>query len=102
MRDLKEALAALVSRLPERLRRVVEVRYELGGEAWQTYEELGQELGYSREWIRQLEIQALIWLRHPAHSQELRDLLRRHSLQEYEWAEEVAQAWLRRRGGRDG
>jgi RNA polymerase sigma factor (sigma-70 family) len=100
MRDLKEALAALVSRLPERLRRVVEVRYELGGEAWQTYEELGQELGYSREWIRQLEIQALIWLRHPAHSQELRELLRRHSLQEYEWAEEIAQAWLRHRGGR--
>jgi hypothetical protein len=57
-------------------------------------------MGYSREWIRQLEIRALIWLRHPAHNQELRTLLRRHSLQEYEWAEEVAQAWLRRRGGR--
>jgi RNA polymerase sigma factor (sigma-70 family) len=102
MRELKECLEVLVTRLPDRLRRVVRVRYELDGETWQTYEQLGQELGYSREWIRQLEIRALIWLRHPAHSQELRTLLRRHSLQEYEWAEEVAQAWLRRRGGRHG
>jgi RNA polymerase sporulation-specific sigma factor len=100
MRELKECLEVLVTRLPDRLRRVVRVRYELDGETWQTYEQLGQEMGYSREWIRQLEIRALIWLRHPAHNQELRTLLRRHSLQEYEWAEEVAQAWLRRRGGR--
>ena len=100
MRELKECLAALVSRLPRLWRRVVEVRYELGGEAWQTYEELGKELGYSREWVRLAELQALIWLRHPAHSQELREMLQRHSLQEYEWAEEIAQAWLRRRGGR--
>jgi RNA polymerase sigma factor (sigma-70 family) len=99
-RELKECLAALVSRLPRLWRRVLEVRYELGGASWQTYEQLGQELGYSREWIRQLEIRALIWLRHPAHSQELRELMQRHSLQKYEWAEEVVQAWLRRRGGR--
>jgi hypothetical protein len=62
--------------------------------------ELGLELGVCSEWVRQLQVKALIWLRHPAHSQELRSLLRRHSLQEYEWAEEGAQAWLRRRGGR--
>jgi len=29
-------------------------------------------------------------------------LLRRHSQQEYEWAEEMAQIWLRRRAGRHG
>jgi hypothetical protein len=27
-------------------------------------------------------------------------LLRRHSQQEYEWAEEAVQLWLRRRAGR--
>lgn len=75
---------------------------ELDGEAWQTLTEIGKELVCSREWVRRLEIQALVWLRHPAHSQELRELLQRHSLQEYEWAEERAQIWLRRRGGRDG
>jgi len=29
-------------------------------------------------------------------------LLVRHSQQEYEWAEEMAQIWLRRRAGRHG
>jgi len=101
-RELGECLAALVSRLPERLRRVVRVRYELEGENWQTLAELGVELGVCKERVRQLQVEALVWLRHPTHSQELRELMQRHSLQEYEWAEEVAQAWLRRRGGRHG
>lgn len=101
-RELRECLAALILRLPERLRRVVCVRYEVAGEAWQTLAELGAELGLCGERVRQLQVEALVWLRHPAHSQELRELLRRHSLQEYEWAEEVAQEWLRRRGGRHG
>jgi DNA-directed RNA polymerase sigma subunit (sigma70/sigma32) len=98
--EVRESLQALVERLPARLRQVIAVRYEVGGQVWQTYQELGKQLGLSYEWVRQLEIQALIWLRHPAHSQELRSLLQRHSLQDYVWAEEVAQAWLRRRGGR--
>jgi hypothetical protein len=52
--------------------------------------------------VQQLHVEALVWMRHPAHSQELRSLLRRHSAREYEWANEQAQAWLRRRGGRNG
>jgi hypothetical protein len=59
-------------------------------------------MGLTRERIRQLQVEALVWLRHPAHSQELRALLERHSQQEYEWAEEVAQAWQRQRAGRHG
>ena len=70
-RELKECLAALVRRLPERLRRVVQVRYELEGERWQTLAELGVELGISKERVRQLQVEALVWLRQPAHSQEL-------------------------------
>jgi RNA polymerase sigma factor (sigma-70 family) len=101
-RELKTCLHALVAGLPERLQRVVRVRNELGGEERRTLAELGDEMGLSGERVRQLEVDALVWLRHPAHSQELRELLGRHSLQEYEWAEEVAQAWLRRRGGRRG
>ena len=101
-RELGESLHAVVGRLPERLRRVIQVCYELEGESWQTLAELGHEMGLSGERVRQLQVEALVWLRHPARSQELRELLQRHSLQEYEWAEEVTQAWLRRRGGRDG
>jgi DNA-directed RNA polymerase sigma subunit (sigma70/sigma32) len=99
-RELKACLEVLVGRLPKRLRRVIRVRYELEGQAWQTLAELGAELGLCRERVRQLQVEALVWLRHPAHSQELRELLQRHSQQEYEWAEAVTQAWLRRRGGR--
>jgi len=100
--EIRAGLAELVSRLPRLWGWVVSVRYELEGASWQTYEQLGQELGYSREWARLAELQALVWLRHPAHSQELRALLRRHNLQEYEWAEELTQVWLRRKGGRHG
>jgi hypothetical protein len=59
-------------------------------------------MGVCRERVRQLHSEALVWLRQPAHSQELRSLLDRHTEMEYEWAEEMAQAWLRKRGGRDG
>ena len=100
--ELRACLAALVVRLPERLRQVIVGRYGLEGQEPQTLPKLGVELGVSGERVRQLQVEALIWLRHPAHSQELRALLRRHSQQEYEWAEEIAQAWLRRRGGRHG
>lgn len=98
--EMQASLLAMVARLPCRLRRVIEVRYELGGQTWQTLAEMGKVMGLSGERVRQLQVEALVWLRHPAHSQELRTLLQRHSQQEYEWAEEVAQAWLRRRGGR--
>ena len=98
--ELQACLSAMVAGLPERLEHIIRRRYALGGEQRQTLAEIGQELGLSRERIRQLQVEALVRLRHPAHSQELREVLRRHSQQEYEWAEEVAQAWLRCRGGR--
>jgi len=98
--EVQASLQALVVRLPNRLRQVIIGRYGLDGEPWQTLPKLGVELGVCGERVRQLQVEALVWLRHPAHNQELRALLKRHNLQEYEWAEELAQAWLRRRGGR--
>ncbi len=86
----KASLHALVRRLPKRLRRVIRRRYGLVGEKRQTLAEVGRELGVCSERVRQLQVEALVWLRHPAHSQELRQLLARHSQQEYEWAEEAA------------
>jgi RNA polymerase primary sigma factor len=99
-RELQACLEAMVRRLPKRLRRIIRSRYALDGQSWQTLAAIGQEMGLTRERIRQLQVEALVRLRHPAFSQELRTLLQRHSQQEYEWAEELAQAWLRRRGGR--
>jgi hypothetical protein len=57
-------------------------------------------LGLCGERARQLHTEALVWLRHPAHSYVLRSLLRRHSLPDYQEANALAQRWLRRRGGR--
>jgi RNA polymerase sigma factor (sigma-70 family) len=98
--EVQASLQELVGRLPERLEQVIVGRYGLDGQAPQTLPTLGLALGVCGERVRQLQVEALVWLRHPAHSQELRALLRRHSQQEYEWAEEMAQAWLRRKGGR--
>ena len=100
--ELQACLQAMVQRLPERLERIIRSRYALDGEPWQTLAAIGQEMGLTKERIRQLQVEALVRLRHPANSQELRTLRQYHSQQEYEWAEELAQTWLRRRGGRHG
>ena len=99
-REVQVCLQTMVKRLPKRLQRIIRNRYALDGQPWQTLAAIGQEMGLTKERIRQLQVEALVWLRHPAHSQALRTLLQRHSQQEYEWAEEIARAWLRRRGGR--
>lgn len=100
--NLKQGLDELIERLPERLRQVIIARYGLRGQEAQTLQALGSQLGLSGEWVRQLQIAALVWLRHPAHSQELRELLARHTQRQYELADELAQVWLQRRGGRYG
>jgi DNA-directed RNA polymerase sigma subunit (sigma70/sigma32) len=92
----------MVQGLPARLRRVVVAYYGLGDQNPRVLRKIGLQMGVTRQRVQQLKAEALVWLRHPAHSQELRALLERHSLQEYEWAEELAQRWLRQRGGRHG
>jgi hypothetical protein len=49
-----------------------------------------------------LHTEALVWLRHPAHSYALRSLLERHTLADYQIAAASAQRWLRWKGGRHG
>jgi RNA polymerase sigma factor (sigma-70 family) len=100
--ELLCALWEIVARLPERLRIVVVARYGLIGQGRTFYPRIGQMLGVSHERARQLHTEALFWLRHPAHCQQLRSLLGRHTLAEYEAVEAEIQRWLQRRGGRDG
>ena len=92
----------LIARLPERLRIVVLARYELTGQPQVFYAQIGAALGISGERARQLHTEALIWLRQPAHSQQLRSLLDRHTLVDYETVEAETQRWLQWRGGRRG
>ncbi len=94
------ALYVLLERLPTRLRRVIVARYGLDGASPLSYRQLGAFLGLSHERARQLHIEALVWLRQPAHSQALRSLLYRHTQADYEFADALAQRWLQRRGGR--
>ena len=98
--EVEHSLWGLVAGLPERQGEVIRRHYGLEGGARQTLAEIGGGWGVSRQRVYQIEEAALVWLRQPGHSQELRNLLGRHSQGEYEWAEQVAQAYLRRRGGR--
>ena len=60
------ALVQALSCLDSRQRRVVERRFGLDGQPPQTLEELGGELGITRERVRQLELRALRQLREAA------------------------------------
>ena len=80
---IHEALFILLSQLPHRLRQVVVARYGLDGHPPRTLRQLGAQLGLSRERIRQLQQDALAWLRHPAHSLRLRQLLDRNTAADY-------------------
>jgi RNA polymerase sigma factor (sigma-70 family) len=100
--SVQAALWDLVGRLPEHLRLVVVARYGLTGQERLFYARIGALLGVSGERARQLHTEALLWLRQPAHSQQLRSLLERHTVADYEAIEADTQRWLRWRGGRHG
>lgn len=97
-----QALGDAVRRLSQRLQYVIIARYGLNGDSPTIYRLIGANLGLTGERIRQLHTEALVWLRHPAHSYVLRSLLDRHTLEEYEGADDLAQQWLQWRGGRRG
>ena len=100
--DVRQSLLALVRRLPKAQAQVIQMHYGLDGYVTHSQPEIAKRFGVSRQWISQVEIAALVWLRQPAHSQELRSLLARHDLAQYELADRLAQDWLRRRGERSG
>jgi len=58
-----EALQLGLEALPERHRRVLELRYGLDGRDPRTLDEIGREFGLTRERIRQIEVTALRKLR---------------------------------------
>jgi len=64
--DIADSLWASISRLPDREKRIVALRYGFLGEVPRTLEEIGEEFNLTRERIRQLEKLALCRLRHPS------------------------------------
>ena len=68
-----EELHRALSSLTSRERAVVMLRYGIGDGRSRTLLEVGRELGISRERVRQLEMVALMKLRHASTSQKLRE-----------------------------
>ena len=56
---MKEDLRKTLDGLPERERKIIELRYGLGGNDPMTLEQVGQVFGVTRERIRQMEIRTL-------------------------------------------
>jgi RNA polymerase primary sigma factor len=83
---IREALCVLVAQLPRRLRRVVVGRYGLDGGPPCTLAQLGAELGVTYERVRQLQQDGLAWLRHPARSSRLRQLVDKNRAVDYRQA----------------
>ena len=62
----RQELAGALEQLNPRMRRVLSLRFGLNGESPQTLEEVGNQLGITRERVRQLETRALRELRQAA------------------------------------
>lgn len=74
-RILREQLSIVLDKLPERERRIIQLRYGLTDGRYRTLEEVGREFGITRERIRQIEARVLRKLRHPAYGCSLRAYL---------------------------
>lgn len=99
-RLMLEALSEVVNQLPERLRRIIVARYGLRGQRRRKLKEVGAELGVCGERVRQLQQEALAWLRHPAHSVRLRQLLDKNTAADYRQALAENAALRRARRGK--
>lgn len=72
---LREQLEEVLQQLPERERKILQLRYGLQDGHYRTLEEVGGIFGITRERIRQLEAMALRKLRHPHLGKQLRGFL---------------------------
>ena len=73
--DRNAAIQNILDTLGDRERMVIVRRFGIGLDRAETLDEIGKELGLSRERIRQIEAKALRKLRHPSRSKKLKDYL---------------------------
>ena len=71
-REIENTVGEALQTLPERTRKVFEMRHGLNGEYEHTLEEVGEKFGIGKERVRQIEHRALRTLRHPKWSKRLR------------------------------
>ncbi len=72
---LKEEIAAVLSSLDERERKILELRFGIHDGSTRTLEEVGSEFNVTRERVRQIESKALRKLRHPTRSRRIKAFL---------------------------
>ncbi len=72
---LREQIEIALQKLPERERKIIQLRYGLADGQYRTLEEVGREFGITRERIRQIEARVLRKLRHPHYGRHLRGYL---------------------------
>lgn len=72
--QLQQRVHNALSRLPLRQAQILRLRYGIGSDEPHTLDAIGQQLGLSRERIRQIEQQAINQLRQSAHTQTLAPL----------------------------
>ncbi len=75
LEQFREELVNILESLAPRERRVIQLRFGLLDGRPRTLDEIGDELGVSKERVRQIERQALSKLRHPSLSRRLKDYL---------------------------
>ena len=92
---VRQALLEVVGKLPARLGRLIRLAYGLDGQGTYYLAEIGREWGLSRERMRQLRNDALVLLRLPALSMQLRSLCERDSRQAYQQALALNRTWQR-------
>lgn len=73
--DLETKIVELLDSLGEREREILQMRFGLGLDRPRTLEEVGAELGVTRERIRQIEARTLARLRSPLMAERLREFL---------------------------
>jgi RNA polymerase primary sigma factor len=71
LKRMQEAVKGMLGRLDDRERRIIVSRYGLNGACEQTLEQLGRELGITKERVRQIESRAQEKLRKFAHEEKL-------------------------------
>jgi RNA polymerase primary sigma factor len=74
--QLREQLYDALQKLPDRERRIIDLRFGLSDGDPRTLQEIAEEFKLSRERIRQIEGEVLRKLRHPHFSRKLRTYLR--------------------------
>jgi RNA polymerase primary sigma factor len=97
---VKEAVVKAMGCLPPRLASIVTTLYGLNGQPAQSLRSAGAQYELSAERIRQLRNDALLQLRLPAYSGQLRQICCKNDQASYKRMQQMNRDWLHRRRGR--